>query len=163
MVNRAFAESFGYRPEDFIGAGTLEMSTGNEEELRRFIETDRQVLETGERLEISVYPGTLPDGTLRISHSHKMPLKNDAGETVGVVGVLEDITQRVEAEQRLRESESQTRLMIDNLPVLITYMGSDQRFRYVNHTAEEWYGRPAAEIVGRTVAEIIASSATFKI
>ena len=76
-------------------------------------------------------------------------------ESDRVVALVRDITERVAAESRLRDSESQTRLLIDNLPALITYMGSDQHFRYVSHTAEEWYGRPSADIVDPTVAEIL--------
>ena len=65
-----------------------------------------------------------------------------------------DVTEQIRAQDALRDSERQLRLVTDALPVLITYVDSEQRYRFVNETAEKWYGRPRAEIVGRTIREL---------
>ncbi len=64
------------------------------------------------------------------------------------------MVERLKAEKVLKESEAQLRLVVDNLPVLIVYIDADQRFRLVNRTCAAWYGMPAAEILGKRVAEI---------
>lgn len=63
------------------------------------------------------------------------------------------------AAKELRDSRDHLRLITDNLPVLISYFDTDQRFHFVNKTAQEWYGRREEEILGRTIKEIICPNA----
>ena len=65
-----------------------------------------------------------------------------------------EIAERRRAEAALRKSEEQIRLITDNLPVLITYLGADQRYGFVNRTAAHWYGRSPEEVIGKRVADI---------
>lgn len=49
----------------------------------------------------------------------------------------------------------QLRAITDNLPVLIMYIDADRKIRFVNRAGELWYGRPAAEILGRNPSELV--------
>ena len=75
-------------------------------------------------------------------------------EDGGIVAIVSDITDRKRAEQALQRSEAQLRLVIDNLPVLITYVDTKQKFRVVNQTCADWYNRTKDEIIGKYVSEI---------
>ncbi len=68
---------------------------------------------------------------------------------------LSDITDRKKAEKALRDSEEQLRLITDNLPVLIAYLDSGFRFRFVNRTYEQWFCLPADKIVGVLLVELL--------
>ena len=72
----------------------------------------------------------------------------------GIVSVGTDVTEAIQRLDSLRESRDQLRLVTDNLPVLTTYIDSDQRYRFVNKTCASWYGRPASDILGRQVEEV---------
>jgi len=50
----------------------------------------------------------------------------------------------------------------DSLPVLISYIDADRRFRSCNRTYEEWWGISQDEIIGRPVREILGE-ATYDI
>jgi PAS domain S-box-containing protein len=47
----------------------------------------------------------------------------------------------------------------DHLPVLVAYLDREHRYRYVNHTYEQWYGRPRQQIVGRHARELLGEAA----
>src|SRR5690606_12082348 len=78
------------------------------------------------------------------------------------VALLEEIVARVwpvvekaRAEQALRASEEQLRLVTDNLPSLISYVGADRRFRFVNAAYETWFKRPRRSLIGRLLHEVL--------
>ena len=58
------------------------------------------------------------------------------------------------AEKVARESERQLRLITDNLPVLITFIGRDLRFRFANRSSETWLGVSRSELVGMPISEL---------
>jgi PAS domain S-box-containing protein len=76
--------------------------------------------------------------------------------TAGSVAVEQQATRCTEA---LGASESQLRTITDALPVLISYIDTDQRYRFANHAYEEWFGQPRSEIIGRRVKDILGPAA----
>ena len=66
-----------------------------------------------------------------------------------------DITDRKLAEDRIRQSERQLRMITTALPVLIAYVGSDRRYRFVNGAYEKWFDRPNTEMVGKSMREVL--------
>ncbi len=66
-----------------------------------------------------------------------------------------DITEAKRADQAIRESESQLRLITDALPILIAYLDSDQVFRFANQTCADWHATTRENIIGRHAREIL--------
>jgi diguanylate cyclase (GGDEF)-like protein/PAS domain S-box-containing protein len=69
-------------------------------------------------------------------------------------GLMRDISAAKAAEQALRHSEHRLRMVTDNLPVLISYLDRDLRFRFVNQTYQEWFGPESAPQVGASLREL---------
>jgi PAS domain S-box-containing protein len=67
--------------------------------------------------------------------------------------------ERQEAEQALRESEQQLRLITDNLPTLVSRMDRDLRYVFVNAAYERWLGWKPHQMLGHTVPEVIGAEA----
>ncbi|RZI40252.1 PAS domain S-box protein [Herbaspirillum sp. HC18] len=63
-----------------------------------------------------------------------------------------DLCKRVAA--ALFQREKYLRLITGDVPAQISYIDDRQCFRFVNAACESLYGRPAADIAGRSVAEI---------
>lgn len=68
------------------------------EAARQLMENDRQVLSGGQPLEVEE-PVPQPGGTERYWLTRKMPLRDAAGNLIGLLGIARDITQRKLAEQ----------------------------------------------------------------
>ena len=62
---------------------------------------------------------------------------------------IRDVTERKQAEQALRDSEEQLRLVTDNVEVLICYVDADERFRFLSRAFEDWYGISRSEVIGK--------------
>lgn len=71
-----------------------------------------------------------------------------------------DITELMRQEA---ENQDQLRLIMDSLPVLISYVDPDLRFQIVNKIAESWYNLPAEQIIGRTARELFPDESYQKI
>src|SRR5690606_9866387 len=55
------------------------------------------------------------------------------------------------------------RAMTASLPVLIAYIGVDQRYRMVNAAYEQWFATSSSSMCGRTVAEVLGAEAYARI
>ncbi|MEH2023228.1 PAS domain S-box protein [Nostoc sp.] len=62
-------------------------------------------------------------------------------------------------EEALRQRETELHLITDTLPVLISFVDSEQRYRFNNRAYEEWFGHPAAEVYGKHLWEVLGESA----
>ncbi|BDI18621.1 hypothetical protein ANSO36C_44230 [Nostoc cf. commune SO-36] len=61
--------------------------------------------------------------------------------------------------EALRQRETELRLITDTLPVLISFVDSEQRYRFNNRAYEKWFGHSAAEIYGKYLWEVLGESA----
>lgn len=85
------------------------------------------------------------------------PLHATDGVGIGAVIALKDVTALKESARRLEASERNLRTITDNLPVLIGYIDKDERYVFANATYGEWFALPPAEIVGKTVEDILGT------
>lgn len=58
------------------------------------------------------------------------------------------------ADDAVRRSEKMLRQIADASPSLISYVNADEIYEFVNLKYINWYGKPAAEIIGRSVKEL---------
>lgn len=77
----------------------------------------------------------------------------------GVTVFSSDITEEVKAQEAARKAEDLLRLIVDNLPVLISYIDTDYRYQLNNKAYESWYGMSCAEITGKPIWEVMSAQA----
>lgn len=88
-----------------------------------------------------------------------LPYRTQDNRIDGVVITLLDITERREMEDRLRESESQLRLMADSLPALISFVDTDECYQFNNAAYLEWFGLPPEHYKGKHMANVLGATA----
>lgn len=126
-----------------------------------FYEDDRNVIEHGERVidrEEFSFDG---DGTKRWQLTSKIPLKDERGKTVGLIGIGTDITERKKAEEEKQRERSLLKTLFDHLPVSIWVKDKNFRRTAVNkaHVARTalFSGKPGlkeSDFLGKTDFDI---------
>ncbi len=86
-------------------------------------------------------------------------VRDATGTPESFLTVAEDITERKRTEEALRESEARLRLLSDSLPVGISYIDTEHRYRFANKTYGEWHGVDPDKIVGKTTREVLGDEA----
>ncbi len=99
------------------------------------------------------------DGTIRWMEAKARISRDDTGTAVRVCGVNLDITERKGAEERIRLSEYQLRVVTNAVPALISYVDRKERYRFVNHKYIEWFGRRPDELIGKKVKDVVGAAA----
>lgn len=69
------------------------------------------------------------------------------------------LEEKTAAEQNLRQSEQQLRLVIDGAPVFIAYCDCEHRYRFVNRGYAERFGLAREQIIGKPIAEVVGAAA----
>ena len=75
------------------------------------------------------------------------------------IGIGQDITERKQIEEALRHNEERLRLITDALPVCISYIDEQQRYRFANKNYERWFGYSQESIDGKHLQEVIGATA----
>lgn len=92
------------------------------------------------------------------SQRHALAEKNAQLEE-HVTQLEREAAERVRAEEALRSSETQLRLVTDHASVLLAQVDRGHRYKFVNRAYAERYGREVKDIIGRHATEIIGEKA----
>lgn len=107
--NQRWAEMAGVNePANVIGMTDYDLPW-REEEVALYLECDRQVMETDTPMLRIIESQLQADGKQIWWETNKIPIHNAADEVIGVLGTMEDITERKWAEEILQQSEARFR------------------------------------------------------
>ncbi len=116
---------------------------------RRVVTTGKPVFDVRHAIE-------WPDGRRVLLSVNAVPLLNESGQIDGMVATVEDVTERVQAEQALRESEQRFRSIIERSPdgvILTDEMGVIIEW---NPGSERITGLARDEVLGRFLWDVQA-------
>jgi len=151
-INRTYSAWSGRTLEMVLGKPITEIH-GNSAKSRAYQEIDRHVLETG-RAQIDEDTFTFDDGIERRVSTNRFPIFDDGGTVVGVGTFITDITEQYKAQEAAAGLSRQLEEFLNNSPSAIAIKDRDGRFTQVNGTWSALIGLPAADVIGKTNAEI---------
>jgi PAS domain S-box-containing protein len=95
------------------------------------------------------------DGTRFWASGELTFLRAPDGSDLGFLKILRDHTEATAREGETRRVRNELQVVTDALPVLIGYIDRDHVYRFANRHYETWFGRPASEILGRPMREVV--------
>jgi hypothetical protein len=102
-------------------------------------------LRTGEMFEVESR-GRRADGAYRWFHARGMPLRDESGAIIRWYHVLTDVDDRKRAEESLRSSEQNLRLIVDSISALICTSTREGAVEYVNKPLLDYTGKSLDEL-----------------
>jgi PAS domain S-box-containing protein len=153
--NHVMAQMYGYSyPQEIIGARLTDFfvpsSPHNIAYLRNFIRSNYRLIDA-ESHEID------KQGNYKYFLNNLVGIVEN-GFLVRAWGTQRDITEHKLAEVALRQREDQLRLITNAVPVQISYVDAEQRYRFNNKGYEDWFGIPTSEIYGKHIREMVGES-----
>ncbi len=135
------------------------MKTPHSEDIKRVF-SDGEIVQFTEDYDV----GKLIGGSNTAAHPTTLtttifPIKDADNNVINAVVQHEDMTERKKAEDALKASEEQLRLITDALPVLIAYVDKDERYRFNNKAYEDWFNISRKDLIGKTVKEVVGDRA----
>ena len=144
-------DTFGFNPEDFIGQTAY-----------KFIHPDDFPI-VKEELEKAKSTGDIISLEVRARHreGYYVPIFIRGGiakidDTVKIIGVAMDMSEKKEAERKLRESEENYRLITENVNDLICVFNKRVRYEYINEQAHlKIMGYTREDLIGKSLISLV--------
>ncbi|MCS6815241.1 MAG: PAS domain-containing protein, partial [Cyanobacteria bacterium] len=123
--NRNFAELAGLAsPEDIVGKTDYDLPW--RKYAQQFIDRDRKVIATNQPIYRVIDPIISAKGQPAWTETNKVPLQDDEGNVIGILGTRDDVTDRIRAEEALKASEAKLRQKNSELEHLLAELHRTQ-------------------------------------
>ena len=149
--NRAYADFIGRAKDDIIGRSCKEIFG---RDVAALLNPSFELALGGARMHTE---HELPEAIA--GHRHIsidwLPDLDRSGATRGVYFVVQDISEAKQARLAYEESVREMQRAMDSVALPISFVDSDERLRFVNHTTTTWYGRSTEEMIGMPMRELM--------
>lgn len=161
FANPPYEKLFGRSREQLVGHTVREVFP--EVSDQGIHELFDQVYNSGQVFAASEYPAVfIGSGKQTVAGYYNFiiqPIFDEAGVVTDVMVNAYEVTSQVIAHKKVEESERQLQLMADAMPLLISYVDRELRYRFNNHAYEKWFGKTKNEIHGRKMVDVLGEKA----
>lgn len=149
LASPSAVETLGYESlDEIVGKNIAKDFYSDPQARENFL---NQILKNGKAKFHSVLK--CKDGKSIIAETNSRLVYDANGEVVGLEGIFRDITDRVDAEKRLKQSEERFRMLVETMHEGLVVQDETGRITYGNRAFFEMLGRPEAKLVGRPLAD----------
>jgi PAS domain S-box-containing protein len=157
-VNERFVQDAGLgSPQEIIGKTDYDLAW-TREQADFYRACDRAVMESGEamlNIEESQRQG---NGEMVELLTSKVPLRDEQGQVIGLLGIYMDITRRKQVEAALRKSEARLQTLFDSAAEFIFVIDPQGEIISVNRYVYTHSGYVAGEVIGRNIKEFFSEA-----
>jgi PAS domain S-box-containing protein len=147
-LNKAGERLLGYSEQQLLGKNDYDFFPKTEADF--FTSKDREVLASGRLLDIPEEPIKTRDGTIRLLHTKKIPIPDQEGKPLYLLGISEDITERKQVEEELLRNQEllqQQRMQLEDLTSKLITAQEHERRRIARELHDDFSQRMAALVL----------------
>jgi len=160
--NKSFAQDAGLDSTDAI-IGKNDFDLGWKDFAKQYQEDDKSVIKSGTPKLNFEEPLVRGDGEKRWLKTSKVPLCNDKGEVIGILGTYEDITEIKLAYEKLQHERILLKTLVDNLPDSIYVKDKEGHKTLANIANVKNAGfNTEADVLGKTDFELFPKEVAEK-
>jgi PAS domain S-box-containing protein len=158
--NQPFADDAGRSgPGELIGKCDFDLPW-TPDEAEAFRKDDRAVMESGLARFHFEETQTHMDGTTIWVRTSKIPMRDQTGKIIGVLGTYEDITLRKQADEELKKLRNYLSNIINSMPSILMGVDAAGTITQWNQEAQRRIGLSAEEAVGLPLGRAVPWLAT---
>jgi PAS domain S-box-containing protein len=141
-INKAFAEALRMPEEEFVGKTVFDLYSAKI--AQGMTNDDQEVLKSG-RPKLNIIEQYESASGLRWVQTDKIPICDENGIAVGLIGFAQDITERKKAEEALHKSEEKYRTLFEESKDAVYVSTPEGRFLDINPAGVELFGYPSKD------------------
>ena len=157
FVSPQVERMLGYSMLDWTKNAALWMATIHPDDRERVLAEEEHLTGPGDQL-LSEYRMIARDGRVVQVRDEATVIENEDGE-LRLQGVVLDVTQAKEAEQALKDSEEQYRLLVETSNDVIFSLDVENHLTFVNEASAAVLGYSPEEMIGRSITDFQAPDA----
>jgi PAS domain S-box-containing protein len=153
FINDSVCKLVGYSRDELLG--TRYRKYTNKENARKVFEEYHKVYITGEPSKGFGWQITRKDGVVRYIETSVSLQRDSSGNPTGFVGIVNDITERKDIEEKLRSEEQLFRALTEQSSDLIILINRKFKVAYVNPAVAIYLGLKNDDLIGSDIYNYI--------
>lgn len=156
LINAKGCSVLEYDQDELIGKNWIDVAI-QKNQRKAIKQIFDEIVGSSEKVERKIESEVITkSGNIRTLSWNNYPLRDDSGRIIGVISSGEDITERKEAEQALRDSEEKFRTISSSAKDAIIIVNDDGQINYWNQSAEKIFGYLRSEVMREKVHSLLA-------
>ncbi|MFX1511912.1 MAG: PAS domain S-box protein [Promethearchaeota archaeon] len=151
FFNDSMCRLLGYSEDEMLGMNNRDYMDA--ENAKKVYEIFNRIYRTGEPKKAFHWKITRNDGTSAFIEASISLIHDSTGQITGFRGVVRDVTERIQTEEALHESEQKFRTLAESSLVGIVIL-QDFKIKYANEAAAQIMGLPRREIESWSAKDI---------
>jgi|GEM_PF-3813930 len=148
-ANKSYLEFLGVPKSKVIGKSTAELLV-DPAVAAKTLADDMEVIKSGKPKLRQIRKFVSPFSKREIwGMFSKVPHRDEKGNIVGTISFVVDVTERVAAEEKLRQAQDYFGRLLQSLPLIVSEVDAEGKFLFWNKYAERTLGYAAEEVVGK--------------
>jgi PAS domain S-box-containing protein len=154
-ISNAVEKIIGLQANELIGESWIDTVNWDTKSLQKAIKISEDLMLKKNDVNQTILSFYRKDGKKRVCKATSFAMRNQSGQCISIDGIMEDITEQVNATTKLEESEQFSRNIMEGAADAIVTINEFGIIQAFNKAAENLFNYNRSEVIGKNVNIII--------